>query len=116
MLVFTGPCLIPLETSLRFSANIRNNLRNQSENAALNYHGRETALGTAMTRKELRMKWDQIENKWAAMTRRVRADWPGAAQENASQPLRETAKSDRYPVPGRQAGVQTTETNAPQAE
>ncbi len=21
------------------------------------------------------MKWDQIENKWAAMTRRVRADW-----------------------------------------
>ena len=21
------------------------------------------------------MDWDQIENKWAAMTRRVRADW-----------------------------------------
>jgi hypothetical protein len=21
------------------------------------------------------MKWDQIENKWAAMTRRIRADW-----------------------------------------
>lgn len=22
------------------------------------------------------MNWDQIESKWAAMTRRVRADWP----------------------------------------
>ena len=22
------------------------------------------------------MDWDQIERKWAAMTRRVRADWP----------------------------------------
>ena len=21
------------------------------------------------------MDWDQIENKWAAMTRRIRADW-----------------------------------------
>lgn len=21
------------------------------------------------------MKWDQIEDKWAAMTRRIRADW-----------------------------------------
>lgn len=32
------------------------------------------------------MNWDQIENKWAAMARRVRADWPGAMQDDASQP------------------------------
>jgi|LakMenE01Jun11ns_1017448.scaffolds.fasta_scaffold8782166_1 hypothetical protein len=28
-----------------------------------------------MTGKDNPMKWDQIENKWAAMTRRIRADY-----------------------------------------
>ena len=31
------------------------------------------------------MNWDQIENKWAAMARRVRADWPGTVQDRASE-------------------------------
>jgi hypothetical protein len=26
------------------------------------------------------MDWDQIEAKWAAMTRRIRADWPTSCQ------------------------------------
>jgi hypothetical protein len=25
--------------------------------------------------KDLPMRWDQIEEKWATMTRRIRADW-----------------------------------------
>jgi hypothetical protein len=32
-------------------------------------------VGTAMTRGDFAMNWDQIENKWAAMTRRIRSDW-----------------------------------------
>lgn len=32
-------------------------------------------LGTAMTGKEDMMQWEQIEIKWAAMTRRIRADY-----------------------------------------
>lgn len=32
------------------------------------------------------MNWDQIENKWAAMARRVRADWTGAMHDDASKP------------------------------
>ena len=43
---------------------------------ALLQYGRTTARGTAMTRKDITMEWDQIERKWAAMTRRVRADCP----------------------------------------
>lgn len=35
------------------------------------------------------MTWNQIENKWAAMARRVRADWKGAVQDDASQPADE---------------------------
>lgn len=35
------------------------------------------------------MTWNQIENKWAAMARRVRADWKGAMQDDASQPADE---------------------------
>jgi hypothetical protein len=31
-------------------------------------------VGTAMTRKDFAMNWDQIENKWMAMTRRIRSD------------------------------------------
>jgi hypothetical protein len=37
------------------------------------------------------MNWDQIENKWALMTRRIRADWrddrPESAVESASTSL-----------------------------
>jgi len=29
----------------------------------------------AISGKELHMEWDQIEDKWTAMTRRIRADW-----------------------------------------
>lgn len=29
------------------------------------------------------MRWEEIEAGWAAMTRRVRADWPGAGADNA---------------------------------
>jgi hypothetical protein len=32
-------------------------------------------VGTAMTRKDTAMNWDQIETKWALMTRRIRADF-----------------------------------------
>jgi hypothetical protein len=34
-----------------------------------------TDVGTAMTRGDTAMNWDQIENKWATMTRRIRSDW-----------------------------------------
>lgn len=32
------------------------------------------------------MTWNQIESKWAAMARRVRADWRGAANDDALEP------------------------------
>lgn len=32
------------------------------------------------------MTWNQIESKWAAMARRVRADWRGSAHNDAMQP------------------------------
>jgi len=36
-----------------------------------------------MTRKELHMTWNRIEEEWTTMTRRIRADWrpcpPGIA-------------------------------------
>lgn len=43
------------------------------------------------------MNWDQIERNWAAMTRRVRADWPlergeprrGGVPADAAAPLPE---------------------------
>jgi hypothetical protein len=31
------------------------------------------------------MNWDQIENKWALMTRRIRADWRDERSEAAGQ-------------------------------
>lgn len=39
------------------------------------------------------MNWDQIETKWATMTRRVRADWTIARPERLS-------KMPRLPVRG----------------
>lgn len=32
------------------------------------------------------MSWDQIENKWAAMTRRVRPDWQASATVGRTYP------------------------------
>lgn len=45
------------------------------------------------------MTWNQIENKWAAMARRVRADWKGAMQDEVAQPTaeRRNALSDKEP-------------------
>jgi hypothetical protein len=37
--------------------------------------GSRRALATAMTKRGRTMKWDQIESKWALMTRRIRADF-----------------------------------------
>jgi hypothetical protein len=56
-------------------------------------HDRDVfVLGTAMTGKDDTMEWKQIETKWAAMTRRIRADYiadrierPGAATRDLPQ-------------------------------
>lgn len=32
------------------------------------------------------MNWDQIESSWAAMTRRVRPDWPEFGKSNGAFP------------------------------
>lgn len=40
------------------------------------------------------MNWDQIESKWAAMTRRVRADWMTDRPDAIAQSVRRTARSD----------------------
>lgn len=36
---------------------------------------RNIFFADTISRKELLMEWDQIEDKWTAMTRRIRADW-----------------------------------------
>jgi hypothetical protein len=41
-----------------------------------------------MTGKDTPMKWDQIENKWAAMTRRIRAEYPADRIEPTGGPAR----------------------------
>lgn len=46
------------------------------------------------------MNWDQIESKWAAMTRRVRADWPTDKPDAAPKPLRGSAKPAVKPPVG----------------
>lgn len=45
-------------------------------------------LGTAMTGKDELMKWEQIETKWAAMTRRIRADYAVDRVEPTGRALR----------------------------
>ena len=32
------------------------------------------------------MNWDQIESKWAAMTRRVQAEWPCKSEDRLTVP------------------------------
>ncbi len=53
------------------------------------------------------MDWDQIENKWAAMTRRVRADWPGDRAVPKAPLTRRMARPDTPPavIADRQAGI-----------
>ncbi len=44
------------------------------------------------------MDWEQIENKWAAMTRRVRADWATDRADIKSVPARRGARLDVTPA------------------
>lgn len=43
------------------------------------------------------MNWDQIEDCWAAMTRRVRPDWPGAAKSGNGRLLPLTGSDGAQP-------------------
>jgi hypothetical protein len=63
--------------------------------------------GTAMTQKDFAMDWNQIENKWAAMTRRVRADWTADRACIKTPSARRAARVDVAPVitPDRQIGT-----------
>lgn len=49
------------------------------------------------------MNWDQIENKWAAMTRRVRADWV-ADRDDFKTPLARRAARIDVTIPDRKTG------------
>lgn len=53
------------------------------------------------------MNWDQIETKWAAMTRRVRADWTNDRADIKAPPARRTARIDVIPatIADRQSGT-----------
>ena len=44
------------------------------------------------------MDWDQIESKWAAMTRRVRTEWSTDRIEVKTQQLRRVARADVAPA------------------
>jgi hypothetical protein len=43
------------------------------------------------------MKWDQIESKWALMTRRIRADWGGDHVEATEMPIRGPKRREAVP-------------------
>jgi hypothetical protein len=47
-----------------------------------------------MTGEDVDVDWNQIEGKWAAMTRRVRADWHDAT----SSPLRDGSEENEVQV------------------
>jgi hypothetical protein len=47
-----------------------------------------------MTGKEDLMKWEQIETKWAAMTRRIRADYAADRIEPSGGTLRNLPRRD----------------------
>lgn len=51
-------------------------------------------LGTAMTGKDDTMEWKQIETKWAAMTRRIRADYIADRIERPGASLRDLPRRD----------------------
>ena len=63
-------------------------------------HGQKNAPGTAMTRKDFQMEWDQIENKWAAMTRRIRADWSDNQAQGIGTAARRTPRLVALPPLG----------------
>jgi hypothetical protein len=42
------------------------------------------------------MKWDQIESKWALMTRRIRADFGGACSEASDVSLGAVQRSETF--------------------
>jgi hypothetical protein len=44
------------------------------------------------------MDWEQIENKWAAMTSRVRADWVTDTADVKSLPVHRGARPDVTPT------------------
>ncbi len=44
------------------------------------------------------MKWDQIENKWAAMTRRIRADYAADEGQPTRAALRGMKSRDALPA------------------
>jgi len=44
------------------------------------------------------MKWDQIENKWAAMTRRIRADYAAEVGQPTGAVRRGTKSRDALPA------------------
>jgi hypothetical protein len=51
-----------------------------------------------MTGKDKPMKWDQIETKWTAMTRRIRADY-ASCEADRIEPTNRPSRG----VPGRDA-------------
>ncbi len=53
------------------------------------------------------MDWNQIESKWAAMTRRVRLDWSADRIDPKVVPGRRAARPEVKPelIADRQAGV-----------
>ena len=51
-------------------------------------------VGTAMTRKDTNVNWDQIESKWALMTRRIRADWGDDLNETTEVSLQTLKRRD----------------------
>lgn len=46
------------------------------------------------------MEWTQIENKWTAMTRRIRADWSTKVADTKVSGRRRTYKVDSAAAPG----------------
>ncbi|MFN6054436.1 MAG: hypothetical protein ACK47C_00155 [Paracoccaceae bacterium] len=68
-----------------------------------------------MTGKDILMKWDQIETKWAAMTRRIRADYASCEAdrtEPTNRPLRGLSGRDAVSVTI--AGSMTAAANDPE--
>ena len=60
------------------------------------------------------MTWNQIEDKWAAMARRVRADWKGATLDDASP--REIIVTDKKLGSGLLADATPRDTSTATAE
>jgi hypothetical protein len=57
------------------------------------------------------MNWNLIENKWAAMTRRIRSDWSADRLDDAGRAVRRSKGSDA--MPGAIADAKTATANDP---